>query len=154
MADGPSGIHWVFTRHCDNLHDLFRRTSGGRARAGVIGQGLHNHGGERVVTALVGFHLRQLGGKGTPPSAPHLYRPAIEVHLAHDVALGGSRLESQQDLGAPHETLGAGLTAGNLLQAGPLSCGQLHPGGDGGQRRNSGGHKSILSEVLGHVWLI
>jgi hypothetical protein len=82
----------MLTRHGDNLDDLFRRKSGGRARAGVIGQGLHDHGGKRFVTALVGFHLRQLGGEGTPPPAPHLYRPAIEVHLAHDVALGGSCL--------------------------------------------------------------
>jgi hypothetical protein len=76
------------------------------------------------------------------------------VHLAHDMALSGSRLEGQQNLGPPHKTLGTGLTAGNLLQAGPLSCGQLDPGGDGEQRRNSGGHKSILSQELGHFWLI
>jgi hypothetical protein len=154
MTDGPPGIPRVFTRHGDNLDDLFRRKSGGCARAGVIGQGLHNHGGERFVTALVGFYLLQFGGEGAPPSAPHLDRPAIEVHLAHDVALVGSRLEGQKNLGAPHQTLGAGLTADNLLQAGPLSCGQLHPGGDGRKRRNSGGHKSILSEELGHFWVL
>ena len=154
MADGPPGLRWVFTRHGDNLDDLFRRQRGGRARAGVIGQGLHDHGGERLVIALVGFHLLQLGGEGAPPPAPHLYRPAIEGHLAHDVALGGSRLEGQKNFDAPHQTLGAGLTAGNVLQAGPLSCGQLHPGGDGRKRRNSGGHTSILSEELGHFWLI
>jgi len=76
------------------------------------------------------------------------------MHLAHDVALGGSRLEGQQNLGAPHQTLGAGLAADNLLQAGSLSCGQLYPGGDGGKRRNSSGHKSILSGELGHFWLL
>jgi hypothetical protein len=59
-----------------------------------------------------------------------LYRPAIEVHLAHDVALAGSRPERQKHLGPPHQTLGTGLTAGNLLQAGLLSCGQLYPGRD------------------------
>ena len=154
MTDGPPRIHRVFTRHGDNLDDLFRRKRGGRARAGVIGQSLHDHGGERFVTALLGFHLLQLGGEGTPPPTPHLYRPAMDVHLAHDVALGGSRLEGQKHLGAPHQTLGAGLTADNLLQAGPLSCGQLPSGGDGRKRRNSGGHKSILSEELGHFWLI
>jgi hypothetical protein len=148
MADGPPGILRVFTCHSDNLHDLFRRKRGRRARTGVIGQGLHDHGGERFVTACVGFHLLQLGGKGTPPSAPHLDRAAIEV------ALGGSRLEGQKDLGASHQTLGAGLTAGNLLQAGPLSCGQLHPGRVRRQQRNSGSHKSILLEEFGHFWLI
>jgi hypothetical protein len=35
-----------------------------------------------------------------------------------------------------------------------LSCGQLYPGGDGGKRRNSGGHKSILSEERAPFWLI
>ena len=154
MADGPPGIHRVFTCHCNNLDDLFRRKRGGRARAGVIGQGLHDHGGECFVTALVSFHLLQLGGEGTPPPAPHLYRPAIEVHLAHNVALVGSRREGQKNLGASHQTLGAGLTADNLLQASPLSCGQLYPGGDGGKRRNSGGHKSILSEERAPFWLI
>jgi hypothetical protein len=93
MTDGPPRIHRVFTRHGDNLDDLFRRKRGGRARAGVIGQSLHDHGGERFVTALLGFHLLQLGGEGTPPPTPHLYRPAIEVHLAHDVALGDSRFQ-------------------------------------------------------------
>ena len=154
MADGPPGSRWVFTRHGDNLDDLFRRKRGGRARAGVIGQSLHDHGGERFVTAFLGFHLLQLGGEGTPPPPPHLYRPAMDVHLAHAVALGGPRLEGQKHRGAPHQTLRAGLTADHLLQAGPLSCGQLHSGGDGRKRRNSGGHKSILSEELGHFWLL
>ena len=154
MTDGPSGIPRVFTRHGDNLDDLCWRKRGGRARAGGIGQGLHDHGGERFVTALLGFHLLQLGGKGTPPPTPYLYCPTIEVHLAHDVALVGSRLSGQKNLGAPHQTLGAGLTSDNLLQAGPLSYGDLHPRGDGRQRRNRGGHKSILSEELGHFWLI
>ena len=152
MADGPPGICWVFTRHGDHLDNLFRRKGGGGARAGVISQGLHHHGGERFVTALVGFHLLQVGGEGAPPPAPHLYRPAIEVHLAHDVALIHSRLQCQKNLGAPHQTLGTGLTAYTLFQAGPLSCGHLYPGGDGGRRRNGGGHTSILSEELGHFW--
>ena len=125
MADGPPGIRRVFTRHGDNLDNLFRRQGGRRARTWMIGQGPHNHGGERFVTALVGFHLCQLGDEGAPPPAPHLDRPAIEVHLAHDVALGDS-------------------------QAGPLSCGHLHPGGDGGRRRNGAGHTSILSEERGY----
>jgi len=93
MADGPPGIRRVFTRDRDNLDNLFRRKSGGRARAWVIGQGLHDHGAERFVTALVGFQLCQLGGKGEPPLAPYPYRPAIEVHLAHHVALIGSRFQ-------------------------------------------------------------
>jgi hypothetical protein len=154
MADWPPGIRWVFTRHGDNLDNLFRCKGGGGARAWVIGQGLHNQGGERFVTALVGFHLLQFGGEGAPPPAPHLYRPAIEVHLAHDVALIASRLQCQKNLGTPHQTLGTGLTASNLFQAGPLSCGQLHPGRDSGRRRNGGGHTSILSEELGHCWLL
>src|SRR5262245_173780 len=62
------------------------------------------------------------------------------VQLAHDVTLGGSRREGQKNLGPPHQTLGTGLTAGNLLQAGPLSCGQLYPREDGERRRNSSGH--------------
>ena len=154
MADGPPGLRWVFTRHGDNLDNLFCRKGGGRPRAGVIGESLHDYRGEDFVTAPVGFHLLQLRGKGTPSPTPHWYRPAIEVQLAHDVALGGARLEGQQNLGPPHQTLGTGLTAGKLLQAGPLSCGQLYPGGDGERRRNSGGHKSILSQESGHFWLI
>jgi hypothetical protein len=154
MADGPPGILRVFPCHSDNVHDLFRRTRGRRARAGVSGQGLHAHGGERFGTACVGFHLRQLGGQGTPPSAPHRDRAALEVHLAPDVALGGSRREGQKALGASHQTLGASLTAGHRLQAGPLSCGPLHPGRDGRQQRNSGSHTSILLEEFGHFWLI
>jgi hypothetical protein len=154
MADGPPGIPRVCTRHGDYLDDRFRRKRGGRARAWMIGEGLHDHGGECFVTARVGFHRRQPGREGAPPPAPHLDRPAIAMHLAHDVALGGSRLEGQQHLGPPHQMLRAGLTAGNLLHAGPLSCGQLDPGGDGGKRRNSGGHTSILSEEFGHFWLL
>jgi hypothetical protein len=90
MADGPPGIRRVFTGYGDNLDNLFRGKSGGRARAWAIGQGLHNPGGERFVTALVSFQLLQLGGEGAPPPAPYLYRSAIEVHLTHDVALGSS----------------------------------------------------------------
>ena len=154
MADGPPGIRRVFTRHGDNLDNLFRRQSGGGTRTWVIGQDLHKHGGAHFITALVGFSLRQLGGEGAPPSAPHLYRPAIEVHLAHDVALIDSRLQCQKNLGAPHQTLGTGLTACKLFQAGPLSCGSLHLGGDRGRRRNGGGHTSLLSEELGLFWLL
>ena len=154
MADGPPGIRRGFTRHGDHLDQLFRRQGGGGARARVLGQGLHQHGGERFVTTLVGFHLLQWGGEGAPPPAPHLDRPAIAGHLAHDVALMDSRRQCQQQLGAPHQTLGTGLTAGHLFQAGPLSCGQLHTGGDGGRRRHGGGHTSILSEERGHFWLL
>jgi|RhiMetdeSRZDD1v2_1073273.scaffolds.fasta_scaffold92029_5 hypothetical protein len=145
MADGPPGIRWGFTRPGDNLDNLFCRKGGGRTRAWGIGEGLHDHRGAGFVTASVGFYLFQLRGEGAPPPAPQLYRPAIEVHLAHAVAQGGSRLAGQKNLGPPHQTLGTRLTAGNLLQAGPLSCGQLDPGGDGEQRCNSGGHTSILS---------
>ena len=154
MADGPPGIRWVCTRHGDNLDNLFCRTGGGRTRAWVIGSGLPEHRGEGCVTAPVGCHVLQLSGEGAPPPAPHLSRPAIEVHLAHDVALGGSRPARQKNLGPPHQTLGTGLTAGNLLQAGPWACGQLYPGGDGEQRRHSGGHERILSQALGHFWLL
>src|SRR5438093_8790683 len=115
---------------------------------------LFRSSGERFLTPLVGFHRLQRGGEGAPPPAPHLDRPAIEVHLAHDVALIGSCLQGQKNLGASHQPLGTGLTAGNLLQAGPLAGGQLPPGGDGGRRRNGGGHTSILSEELRHFWLI
>jgi hypothetical protein len=125
MADGPPGIRRVFTRHGDNLDNLFCRKGSGCPRAWVISEGLHDHRGEGFVTAPVGFHMLQLRGEGAPPPAPHLYRPAIEVHLAHDVALGGSRLEGQKNLGPPYQTLRTGLTTGNLLQAGPLSCSQL-----------------------------
>ena len=144
MADGPPGIRRVFTRDRDNLDNLFCRKGGGRAWAELIGQGLHDPGAERFVTALVGFKLRQLGGKGEPPSAPRPYRPAIEVHLAHHVALIGSRLQRQQHLGTSHQTLGAGLTSYNLLQTGSLSCRQLHPGGNGR------GHTSILAGGFSH----
>jgi hypothetical protein len=154
MADGPPGRRWVCTRHGDPLDNRCCRQGGGRPRAGVSGEGLHDDRGEAFVTAPVGFHGLQLRGKGTPSPTPPLYRPAIEVQLAHDVALGGTRLEGQQTLGPPHQTLGTGLPAGNLLQAGPLSCGQRYPGGDGERRRNSGGHKSILSQESGHFWLI
>ena len=154
MADGPPGIRRVFAGHGDHLDKLFGRQGGGRTRARVIGEGRHDHCREGFVTAPVGFHVLQLRGEGALPSAPHLDRPAIEVHLAHDVALGGSRLEGQKHLGPSHQTLGTGLTAGNLLQAGPLSCGQLYPGGEGEQRRNSGGHTSILSSEYAHCWPI
>jgi hypothetical protein len=154
MADGPPRIRGVCTRHGDNLDHLFCRQGGGRTRAWVIGEGLHDHRGEGFVTTPVGFHVLQLRGEGAPPSAPHVDRPAIEVHLAHDVALGGSRLQGQKNLGPPHQTLGTGLTAGHLLHAGPLSCGQLYPGGDGEQRRNSAGHTSSLSQEFGHFWLL
>jgi hypothetical protein len=154
MADGPPGIRWVCTRHGDKLDKLLCRKGGGRTRAGVIGEGLHADRGEDCVTAPVGFHGLQLRGEGAPPPAPHLDRPAIAVQLAHDVARGGSRLEGQKHLGPPHQTLGTGLTAGNLLQAGPWSCGQLYPGREGERRRNSGGHTSILSQEFGHFWLI
>ena len=140
MADRPSAIRGVFTRHGDNLDNLCCRKGGRRTRAWVIGEGLHDDRGEAFGTAPVGFHLLQLRGEGAPPSAPRLYRPAIEVQLAHDVALGGSRREGQKNLSPPHQTLGTGLTAGDLLQAGPLSCGQLYPRGDGERRRNSSGH--------------
>src|SRR5262249_56739219 len=93
------------------------------------------------------------GGGDSPP--PHLvYHPRSEVHRGQDVALGGSRRKAKKNRGPPHQTLGTGLTAGNLLQAGPLSCGQLDPGGDGEQGCNSGGHTSFLSQELGHFWLI
>src|SRR5439155_14336428 len=116
MAHGPPGIPRLFTRDRDNLDHLFRRKSGGRARAWVISQGLYDHGAERFVTALLGFKLLQLGGKGAPPLAPRPYRPALAVHLAHHVALIGSRLQRQQHLGTSHQTLGTALTAYNLLQ--------------------------------------
>ena len=35
MTDGPPGIRWVFTRHGDNLDNLFCRKGGGRPRAWV-----------------------------------------------------------------------------------------------------------------------
>lgn len=152
MADGPPGIRRVFTRHGDNLDNLFRRKSGGGTRTWVIGQALHKHGGEHFITTLVGFYLSQFGGEGAPPSAPHLDRLAIEMHLAHDMALSDPRLQGQQNRGPPRQTLGASLTAGNLLQAGSLSCSQLYPGRDRGKWRNSGNHTSILSEELGHFW--
>ena len=140
MANRPPGICWVFTRYGDNLDNLFCRKGGGRTGAWGIGSGLHDHGGEGFVTASGGFYLLQLRGEGAPPPAPHLYRPAIEVALAHDVALGGSRREGQKNLSPPHQTLGTGLTTGKLLQAGPLSCAQLYSRGDGERRRNSSGH--------------
>ena len=121
MADGPPGIRRVFTGHRDNLDHLFRRQSGGRPRAWVIGQSCPAQGGERLVTAPVDFHLLQLGSQGAPSLAPCLHCPTLEVELAHHVALGGSRLQRHKNLGASYQTLGTGLTAGNLLQAGPLS---------------------------------
>ena len=98
MAAGPPGICRVFPRHRNHLDNLFRRKRGGRAWAGVIGQGLHDHGAERFVTALVGFQLLQLEGQGEPPAAPYPYRLALEVHLAHHVALRGARLQRQQGI--------------------------------------------------------
>ena len=149
MADGPPGIHRVFTRHGDNLDDLLRRKSGWRARAGVIGQGLRNQGGERFVTALLGFHLLQLGGEGTPPPAPHLYRPAIEVHLAHDVALVGSRLEGQKNLGASHQTLGAGLTAGQSAPSRPVGVRSAVPWG---RRKETAQQRWSYEHPFGRTW--
>jgi len=144
MADGPPGICRVFTRNRNNLDNLFRRKSGGRAWAGMIGQGLHDHGAERFVTALVGFQLLQLGGQGEPPATPHPYRLAIEVHLASHVALIDARLQRQQNLGTSHQTLGTGLTSENLLQTGSWSYRQLHLG------ENGRGHTRILAGGLRH----
>src|SRR6266581_6437577 len=79
-----------------------------------------------------------------PSLAPRPYRPAMERHLAPHVALIGSRLQRQQNLGTSHQTLGTGLTSYNLLQTGSLSCRQLHPGGNGR------GHMSILAGGLSH----
>jgi hypothetical protein len=154
MADGPPGLRWGFTRHGNHLDHLFCRKGGGRPRAGGIGSGRHDDRGEDFVIAPVGCHWLQRRGKGTPSPTPQVDRPAIEVPRAHDGALGGARREGQENLGPPHQTLGTGLTAGKLLQAGPLSCGQLSPGGEGERRRNSGGHTSILSQASGHCWLI
>lgn len=154
MADGPSSLCWVCTRHGDNLDTRCCRQGGGRPRAWGIGEGLYEHRGAGCVTAPVGVHVLPLRGEGAPPPAPHLYRPALAGQLAQDVALGGARLEGQKPLGPPHQTLGTGRTAGNLLQAGPWSCGQLSPGGDGEQRRNRGGHTSSLSQAFGHFWLL
>src|SRR4030095_10446909 len=98
MADGAPGRGGFFTRHADSLDHLFCRKGGGRTRAWVIGEGLHDYRGEDFVTAPVGFPGLQLRGGGAPPPAPHLYCPAIEGQLAHDVALGGSRLQSQTKL--------------------------------------------------------
>jgi hypothetical protein len=123
MAEGPPGIGGVFTRPGDHRDHLCCRKGGGRPRAWVIGSGLHDDRGEDLVTAPVGCHGLQLRGEDAPPPAPHVYWPAIEGQLAHAVALGGSRLESPKNLGPPPQTLGPGLTAGHLLQAGPLSCG-------------------------------
>ena len=93
MADRPPGIRRIFTRDRNNLDNLFRRKSGWRARARVIGQSLHDHRGERFLRAPIGFNLLQLGGQSKPSLALCLYRPAIEAHLARHVALGGSRLQ-------------------------------------------------------------
>jgi hypothetical protein len=130
-ADGPPGIRRGCTRDRDHLDHLVRRKRGGRTRAWVLGQGRHDHGAERFVTALVGCQRRQLGGQGEPPLAPHPSRPAIEVPLAPHVALIGSRCQRQQHLGTSHQTLGTGLTSYNLRQTGSLACRQLHPGGNG-----------------------
>lgn len=111
MADGPPGICRVFTPNRNHLDKLFRRKRGGGAWAGLSGQGLHDHGAEHLVTALVGFPLLQRGGQGEPPAAPHPSRLAIEGHRAHHVALSDSRLQRQQHLGTSHQTLGTGLTS-------------------------------------------
>ena len=93
MADGPPGIRRVFTRDRDHLDNLFRRKSGRCARARAIGQGLHDHGGERFLRGPISFHLLQLGSQSQPSLAPCVYRPAIETHLARHVALIGSHLQ-------------------------------------------------------------
>jgi hypothetical protein len=129
MADGPPGIRGIFTRDCDNLADLFRRKRGRRARAGVIGQSRHEHRGERFIMAPIGFYLLELGGQCEPSLAPCMYRLTIEAHLPRHVALGGSRLQRSKNLGTPYQPLGTCLPAHNLLQASPLSCCELHPGG-------------------------
>ena len=93
MADGPPGIRRIFTCDRNHLDNLFRRKSSRRARARVISQSLHDHRGERFLRAPIGFHRLQLGGQSKPSLAPCVYRPAIEAHLARDVALVGSRLQ-------------------------------------------------------------
>ena len=93
MTNGPSGIRRSFTRDRDNLDNLFRRKSGRRARARMIGQSLLDPRRERFIRAPIGCNLLQLGGQSKPSLAPCMYRPAIEAHLARHVALGGSRLQ-------------------------------------------------------------
>jgi len=93
MTNGPSGIRRRFTRDRDNLDNLFRRKNGRRARARMIGQSLLDPRSERFIRAPIGFNLLQLGGQSKPSLAPYVYRPAIEAHLAHHVALVGSRLQ-------------------------------------------------------------
>jgi hypothetical protein len=84
MAARPPGSRRVFTRHRDNLDNLLRRKGGRRTRAWVIGQGCHDHGGERFVTAPIDFNLLQLGGEGEPPLAP--IRMKLSVHGLYEDA--------------------------------------------------------------------
>jgi hypothetical protein len=154
MADGPPGIRRVFTRHRDDLDHLFRRQRGRRARAGVIGQRLHDQRGVHFLMVLIGFNRLQLGGKRAPSPAPGVYRPAIEAHLARHVALVGSRLQRSKHLGTPYQPLGTRLPARHLLQAGPLSCRQLHSGGYRGGWRQGGGPTQLLSGALGSFELL
>ena len=57
----------------------------------------------------------------------HKSRLIIRIGQVHDLAMVGSRIERQNNVGTLHQTLGNGLTARDLCQAGPLSCGQLDP---------------------------
>src|SRR4029450_9469414 len=60
----------------DNLDNLLRRKGGRRTRAWVSGQGCHDHGGERLVTAPIDFNRLQLGGEGEPRLAARRSAPA------------------------------------------------------------------------------
>ena len=145
MTDGPPRLLRGFTRHRDNLYDLFRGKGGRRPQARVVGQDLLDHRGQCLIAQSFRFHLCQLRGQGEPTMAPHAHGPTVEVHLACNLAVVGSSIHSQKELGTPHQSLGIGLTACDLLHADTLSGRERDGRGYRCSRRNGSRHTGFLS---------
>src|SRR5437763_16754097 len=80
--------------------------------------------------------------------APHAHGPTVEVHLACNLAVVGSSIHGQKELGTPHQTLGIGLTACDLLHAGTLSGRERDGRGYRCSRRNGSSHTGFLSSEV------
>ena len=151
MTDGPPRLLRGFTRHRDHLDDLFRGKGGRRSQARVVGHDLRDHRGQCFIAQFFRFHLCQRRGKGEPTMAPHAHGPTVEVHLACHLAVVGSSIHRQQELGTPHQTLGIGLTACDLLHAGTLSGRERDGRGYRCSRRNGRSHTGFLSSEFWNI---
>ena len=154
MTAGPPRLLRGLTRHRDHLPALFRAQGGRCPQTRSVSQDLLNPDGEPCIAEPCCFPLLQLGGEGAPPVAPRVHRPTVQGHRARHLAVGGSRRHRHKPLGAPHKTLGMGLTAGDVLSAGPWSCGERDFGRYKCCRRHGGGHRTLPSSECCNLWPI